>query len=121
MALSRSKEAQYARLNGKYLRDAEELLRKKDYAQASEKLWGACAEVIKAVAAKRGKELGTHRSIGEFVTKLHKEHPDWNLIDSFSIASSLHVNFYEDHMPPEHVLRGEKIVKEFVKQLKTLL
>jgi hypothetical protein len=121
MALSRSKEARYARLNGKYLRDAEELLRKKDYAQASEKLWGACAEVIKAVAAKRGKELGTHRSIGEFVTKLHREHPDWNLIDSFSIASSLHVNFYEDHMPREHVLRGEKIVKEFVKQLKTLL
>lgn len=121
MTLSGSKEAQYARLNGKYLKDAEELLRKKDYAQASEKLWGACAEVIKAVAAKRGKALGTHRSIGEFVTKLHKEHPDWNLMDSFSIASNLHVNFYEDYMPPEHVLRGEKIVKEFVKRLRTLL
>jgi len=121
MTLSGSKEAQYARLNGKYLRDAEELLRKKDYAQASEKLWGACAEVIKAVAAKRDKQLGTHRSIGEFVTTLHKEHPDWNLIDSFNFANSLHVNFYEDHLPPEHVLRGEKIVKEFVKRLKSLL
>jgi len=121
MTLSGSKEAQYARLNGKYLRDAEELLRKKDYAQASEKLWGACAEVIKAVAAKRDKQLGTHRSIGEFVTTLHKEHPDWNLIDSFNFANSLHVNFYEDHLPLEHVLRGEKIVKEFVKRLKSLL
>lgn len=121
MTLAGSKEAQYARLNGKYLRDAEQLLRKKDYAQASEKLWGACAEVIKAVAAKRGKELGTHRSIGEFVTKLHKEHPDWNLIESFNYASNLHVNFYEDYMPPEHVLIGEKIVKEFVKRIKTLL
>lgn len=121
MTLAGSKEAQYAKPNGKYLRDAEELLRKKDYAQASEKLWGACAEVIKAVAAKRGKQLGTHRSVGEFVTKLHKEHPDWNLIDSFHIANSLHMNFYEDHLPPEHVIRGEKVVKEFVKRLKTLL
>jgi len=76
---SKSKEAHYRRLNGKYLKDAEELLQKGDYAQASEKLWRACAEVIKAVAAKRGKELGTH-SLGEFVTKLHNEHPDWNLL-----------------------------------------
>jgi hypothetical protein len=121
MILAGSKETRYVKLNGKYLRDAEELLRKKDYAQASEKLWGACAEVIKAVAVKRGAELGTHRSLWEFVTKLHKEHPDWNLIDSFNYASNLHVNFYEDHLPPEIVLRGEKMVKEFVKRLKTLL
>jgi len=121
MTLSGSKEAQYAKLNGKYLSDAEELLHKKDYAQASEKLRGACAGVIKAVAAKRGKELGTHGSLGEFVTKLHKEHPDWNLIDAFNYANSLHVNFYEDHLSPEHVLRGEKMVKEFVKWMKTLL
>jgi len=121
LTLSGSREAQYTRLNGKYLKYAEGFLRKKDYAQASEKLWGACAEVIKAVAAKRGKQLGTHRSIGEFVTKLHKEHPDWNLIDSFNIASNLHVNFYEDYLPPEHVLRSEKVVKEFVKRLRTLL
>lgn len=55
-----------SKFTSKYLRDAEELLRKKDYAQASEKLWSACAKVIKAVAAKRGRELGTHRSMGEF-------------------------------------------------------
>jgi HEPN domain-containing protein len=117
----KSKEANYKRLNGKYLKNAEVLMHKGDYAQTAEKLWGACAEAIKAVAAKRGKDLGTHRSIGEFVTKLHKEHPDWNLIDSFNYASSLHVNFYEDHMPPEDVKRGESVVKEFVKRLKTLL
>jgi hypothetical protein len=116
-----NKEIHYLKCNSRDVTDAKELLRKNEYVSASEKLWGACAEAIKAVAAKRGKELGTHRSIGEFVTKLHKEHPDWNLIDSFNYANSLHVNFYEDHLPPEHVLRGEKIVKDFVKRLKTLL
>ena len=50
----RSRLAEYERLNGKYLREAEELLEKKDYPQASEKLWGAAAEIVKAVAAGRG-------------------------------------------------------------------
>lgn len=35
------------RLNGKFMREAEELLAKGDYVQASEKLWGAAAEISK--------------------------------------------------------------------------
>ncbi len=112
---------EYLRLNGKYVAEAEELLAKKDYPQASEKLWGAAVEIVKAVAAKRGTELGTHRSVGNFVSKLAREKPDWNLIQAFSVASALHTNFYEDHMPPDHVLSNAEIVKEFVAKLKSLL
>jgi len=36
-------------LNGKYLQDAKALLDKQDYVQASEKLWGAVAQIIKAM------------------------------------------------------------------------
>ena len=41
----------------KFLREAEELLTRGDYVQASEKAWGAAAQMVKAIAAKRGKEL----------------------------------------------------------------
>jgi len=37
------------------LKEAEELLARGDYVQASEKAWGAAAQIVKA--AKKGKEL----------------------------------------------------------------
>jgi len=115
-----SRHMEYVRLNDKYMGEAEELLAKEDFPQASEKLWGAAAEMIKAVAAKRGLELGTHRSLGDFVVKLHKENPDWNLIGAFHVANSLHMNYYEDWLPDEAVFEGAKAVKEFVVKLRTL-
>lgn len=117
----KAKLAEYVRLNGKYLKEAERFLAKGDLVQASEKLWGATAEIVKAVAAERGEELGTHRSIGEFITKLHKEHPEWSLIMAFNFANSLHTNFYENYLPKEHVETGATVVREFVSKLKTLL
>ena len=47
----------YVGLNNKYLREADTLVRQGDYVQASEKFWGAAAEMVKAVAVKRGIEL----------------------------------------------------------------
>jgi len=111
----------YLELNGKYLREADQLLRKKDYAQASEKLWEAAAEMMKAVAAKRGFTLGTHRSLSDFLTKLHKEHPEWKLPDKYAHANSLHTNFYEDWLSPELVEQSAVSVKEFVLLLRKLL
>jgi hypothetical protein len=119
--LDKASQQEYLRLNGKYLAEAQELLAKEDYPQASEKLWGAAAEIVKAVAAKRGRELGTHRSIGEFVSKLAKEKPEWDLIEEFSVASALQTNFYEDHMPSDHVVKNAETVKEFVAKVKSLL
>lgn len=113
--------AKYLDLNGKYLREADELMRKEDYPQASEKLWGAAAEMIKAVAATRGLALGTHRSISDFVTRLHTEHPEWRLADKFAHANNLHINFYEDWLSPELVEEGRTAVKDLVAHLKKLI
>jgi len=113
--------SKYVDPNGKYLREADELLKKKDYAQASEKLWGATAEMIKAVAAKRGLVLGTHRSIAEFVNGLDREYPDWKLADKYAHSNSLHINFYEDWLPPELVEKSSVAVKEMMALLRKLL
>ena len=113
--------SKYLRLNGKYLKEAEELLLKHDYPQASEKLWGAFAEVIKAVASKRRVKPGTHKSIAQYVSNLHNEHPELRLIDAFKHAESLHINFYEDHLPDDHVMISANVIKQTIDKLKNLL
>lgn len=115
------KKEEYLRLNSKYLKDAEDFLAKKDYPQASEKLWGAFVEAVKAIASDRGISLGTHRSIAEFISKLHKEHPEWRLRDVFRHAESLHVNFYEDHLPEDYVIESKRIVETAIKKMLSLV
>ena len=63
-------EARHRRMNTKYLADAKKLLQQGDYLQASEKYWGAAVQMIKVIAARRGMELGTHRSISDFISVL---------------------------------------------------
>lgn len=116
-----SRQKEYERLNGKYLREGEELLAEGDYAQASEKFWGATAEIIKAAAAARGLSLGAHRSLGEFIERLDQKDPDWRLLRAFNAANSLHLNCYEDWLPPAVVRDGAAAVRELVAQLRSLL
>lgn len=113
--------SKYLKLNGKYLKEAEELLLKQDYPQASEKFWGAFAEAIKAIAAKHRIKLGTHKSIAQYVSKLHSEHPELKLIDTFKHAESSHINFYEDHLPEDHIRISADVIKQTIDKLKNLL
>lgn len=63
----------YARLSEKYLKEADDPLAKGDYVQASEKLWGAAALMVKAVAASRGVSISSHGELFSFVRKLGEE------------------------------------------------
>ena len=101
----------------KYLDEAEELIRRGDYSQASEKLWGAAAEIVKVVAAKRGIEIKSHRELYKFVTKLKTELEEPDLTRLFAAAAALLQNFYEDWLPPETVVDYAEAVKELVAKL----
>ncbi len=59
-----------------FLREAEELLARGDYVQASEKAWGAAAQMVKAVAAKKGKELKSHGDLWRFVLEVAGENDE---------------------------------------------
>ena len=116
-----SRAGHYVRLNGKYIRDAEDLLATGDYSQASEKFCGAAAEIVKAAAAQRGTRLVAHKSIEAFVSKLDDENPELNLLSDFASAETLHVNFYEDWSPPEVVRKRAETVKRFIKKMERFL
>jgi hypothetical protein len=60
-------------LNVKYLADADQLLEVGDYSQASERYWGAVAEVLKAIADDRGWRHLTHREIRGTLGRLAEE------------------------------------------------
>jgi PaREP1/PaREP8 domain containing family protein len=103
----------------KFLREAEELLARGDYVQASEKAWDAAAQIVKAAAAKKGKELKSRGDLWRFVSEIAGE--DRELRRLWSRANSLHQNFYEGWMPPEDVRYAVEDVKQFVEQLKRML
>ncbi len=52
--MRKKQNKKYLKLNDKYLMDAYARIAKQDFVQASEKLWGAAAEIVKAIAARRG-------------------------------------------------------------------
>ena len=111
----------YLGLYRRYLEEAESFILKGDYIQASEKLWGAAAEVVKAVGALRGVELKTHSDLFQYVAKLREELRDPELSRLFHVANSLHQNFYEGNQPPSFVIDGAEAVRQLASKLEKLI
>jgi uncharacterized protein (UPF0332 family) len=111
----------HLKLSEKYLRDAEEFLTKKDLVQASEKAWGAATQIVKALAAKEGKELRSHGELHKYVAELSKEKDDREIMKFWFLATSLHQNFYENWFPEEAVRSAIKDVKNFIEKLRKFL
>ena len=113
-------QERYMLLNGKYLEDAEHLLEAGDSPQASEKLWGAVAEMVKAVAARHGWRHFSHRELWDVVQRLSRESGDDEIVDLFGLAESLHANFYENWMAPETVRVYAARARHFIEKLRPL-
>ena len=111
----------HLKLSEKYMREAEDLLAKGDYAQASEKAWGAAAQIVKALAAREGKELRSHASLWEYVDELAEKLGEIELRHLWGRANNLHQNFYENWMPARDVRLAVNDVKMFVERLKAIL
>jgi uncharacterized protein (UPF0332 family) len=103
------------------MKDTEDFLSKKDYVQASEKTWGAASQIVKALAAKEGKELRSHIELHKHIAKLSKEENDKEIMTFWFSATSLHQNFYENWFPEEAVKSAIGNVKSFVERLRKLL
>jgi hypothetical protein len=110
----------YSAHNGKYLRDAEGLLAGNDSVQASEKFWGAVALAVKAVAADRRWRHSSHRDLRSAISRIYRETGDREYLELFSIAESLHANFYEDFMEPEDVRVYADDARRLVAKLQAL-
>lgn len=110
--------AQYHHDTGReFLAGARAHLAEGDLLQASEKGWGAAAQMVKSVAEERGWSHNAHRDLFRSITRLVEETGDEDIRTGFNAASSLHTHFYEGWLDRETVAANLDRVAEFVSKL----
>ena len=92
-----------------------------DLVQASEKGWGAAAQMVKAIAEQRGWRHRAHELLFNAVDTLAEEAGDEDIARLFDVVSALHVNFYEDWASARRVRRGLRDVGLLLDKLEPLL
>ena len=92
-----------------------------DSRQASEKAWGAAAQMVKAVAQDRGWQHDNHFLLFQTANRLAEETGDRQIITLMSTAGNLHTNFYENWLPPATVASGIQDVELLLDKLEPLL
>ncbi len=92
-----------------------------DTLQASEKLWGAAAHAIMAVAQQRALEHGTHRALVNAARTIADDVHDEQLWSGILAAQHFHSNFYNGTMEDEDITYDRPSVHRFVPLMLTLL
>ena len=103
------------------LAQAFEELADGDSRQASEKGWGAAAQIIKAIASQRGWNHDSHASLYRVIDRLVDKTGDNRIHIGFTTANALHQNFYENWGTSAYVARGLVEVEDLVQRLEPLL
>ena len=96
----------YQQASQRFLAQAQAELAAGDLQQASEKGWGAVAQMLKAIANQRGWEHERHRHLSRAASRLRAETGDRDLYRFFSVANDLHGNFYENEMSAQDIADG---------------
>ena len=104
-----------------FLAQAREELGKGDIPQASEKAWGATAQMLKAIADKRGWPHQSHRYFYVINRKLRRETGDGELTRLFNQAKGLHGNFYENEYEAQDLEDLLPEIERLVDKLEGLL
>ncbi len=89
--------------------------------EASNKVWGAAAHAIKAVAERRGWSHGAHRDLEEVVMRLvDDEGAPPILYTYYTLANWFHSRFYGGP-PDERMIRhGKEQMADFIRLLESL-
>ena len=88
--------------------------------QASEKLWGAAAHSVIAVAQRLDWPVAKHSHLRTGVRRLARRSGDENLTHGFAAGERFHVNFYHDFMPKSEIERYRPITRAFVEDMLVL-
>ena len=107
-------------LAGGLLAQGRRELAQGDTRQASEKGWGAAAQMVKAVAERRGWAHQSHAALYRVVRRLVNETGDEDIRRWFQIANALHTNFYENWDDAENVAGSLDDVERLLDRLEPL-
>ena len=112
--------ARYVEISQHLIEQAQEELDRGDLMQASEKLWGAAAHAVKALAQERGWNHNRHDLLGDVVEQIADEWDRTDLITLFGSASIMHNNFYEHRMGASRVQVGINDSRTLMGELEAL-
>jgi hypothetical protein len=111
----------YAAASRALLAQTQEELDKDDLRQASEKGWGAAAQMVKAVGESRGWRHDGHAVLFEMINQPVSETGYSQLGMDFHTANNLHINFYENTMGRELVDLEIESIHRLVEGLEQLI
>ena len=101
-------------ISRKFVEHAREELEKGNNLQASEKIWGAAAHAVKAIAVQRG---WRHDQLFDVAEQMGKEFDRSDFSNAMSIAHGFHVNFYENLRREEAIRSAIDAIEQFVTDL----
>jgi hypothetical protein len=84
-----------------YRSNAEHAIVAGEYRKASELLWGAVTQQLKALAAAHNFVITSHRQFFDFLRQLAAELKDKSIYGDFVELNSLHKNFYDEIIPSD--------------------
>ena len=88
-----------------------------DVLQGSEKLWGAAAHAVMAVAQQRGWKYGNHYTLRETALRLADELEDERISLGLGVAEKFHANFYHEFMEDSELDMNRPLAKRFVMRM----
>ena len=92
-----------------------------DVLQGSEKLWGAAAHALTAVAQQRGWRYGNHNALRQTALRLADELDDERISLELLVAEKFHANFYHDFMEDSELDVNRPVAKRFVARMLALI
>jgi len=112
--------AHLERTRNEYLSNAQGAIAKREFRKASELLWGAVTQQIKALAATRNIVIESHRDFFNFLRQLSAELQEKQLYDEFVDLNALHKNFYDETIPADAFPRFYEQAIRFIGRLDKL-
>ncbi len=91
-----------------------------EFSKASELLWGAVTQTLKALAAMRGITIKTHKGFSAFTFLLSQELKDGEIHKAFKFLEDLHENFYEEKIDDKEFPLYRKEAESFLRKTKEI-
>jgi hypothetical protein len=93
--------AQLYEIRDQYRSNAEQAIAAGELRKASELLWGAITQQLKALAATYNVAISSHRQFFDFLRQLSAELRDRTIYEDFVSLNALHKNFYDETIPSD--------------------
>lgn len=101
--------------------NAEELIVRGELRKASEMLWGAVAQSVKALAVASNVRISNHNQFFLFLQELCKELGDSYFYAAFVELNNLHRNFYDEFIPKDAFQLLHKKAFDFIRRIDEFL